>query len=158
MSNTFKYFFCKVCLVSSYFNTFVVCMQVVPALQSREAVCPSHERQRLGDQAEVWQPLLLQRVHLRRVDKSHLFNLITDCETTRLCCLNFYCCRAFTLTPSLLQTVWINIRLRVHDCVSILRLKRTTDVMFGGKQVVVCGYGEVRLASLCTSLAQLHRI
>ena len=24
------------------------------------------------------------------------------------------------------------------------RLKRTTDVMFGGKQVVVCGYGEVR--------------
>lgn len=23
-------------------------------------------------------------------------------------------------------------------------LKRTTDVMFGGKQVVVCGYGEVR--------------
>ena len=23
------------------------------------------------------------------------------------------------------------------------RLKRTTDVMFGGKQVVVCGYGEV---------------
>lgn len=26
---------------------------------------------------------------------------------------------------------------------SILSLKRTTDVMFGGKQVVVCGYGEV---------------
>ena len=26
-----------------------------------------------------------------------------------------------------------------------LSLKRTTDVMFGGKQVVVCGYGEVRL-------------
>lgn len=25
------------------------------------------------------------------------------------------------------------------------RLKRTTDMMFGGKQVVVCGYGEVRL-------------
>ena len=23
-------------------------------------------------------------------------------------------------------------------------LKRTTDVMFGGKQVLVCGYGEVR--------------
>lgn len=23
------------------------------------------------------------------------------------------------------------------------RLKRTTDVMFGGKQVLVCGYGEV---------------
>lgn len=22
-------------------------------------------------------------------------------------------------------------------------LKRTTDIMFGGKQVVVCGYGEV---------------
>lgn len=26
-------------------------------------------------------------------------------------------------------------------------LKRTTDVMFGGKQVVVCGYGEVSSAS-----------
>lgn len=26
-------------------------------------------------------------------------------------------------------------------------LKRTTDVMFGGKQVVVCGYGEVRDSS-----------
>ena len=26
---------------------------------------------------------------------------------------------------------------------SLARLKRTTDVMFGGKQVVVCGYGEV---------------
>lgn len=25
----------------------------------------------------------------------------------------------------------------------IYSLKRTTDVMFGGKQVVVCGYGEV---------------
>lgn len=23
------------------------------------------------------------------------------------------------------------------------RLRRTTDIMFGGKQVVVCGYGEV---------------
>lgn len=25
----------------------------------------------------------------------------------------------------------------------VFSLKRTTDVMFGGKQVVVCGYGEV---------------
>ena len=25
----------------------------------------------------------------------------------------------------------------------ICRLKRTTDIMFGGKQVLVCGYGEV---------------
>ena len=23
------------------------------------------------------------------------------------------------------------------------RLKRTTDVMFGGKQIIICGYGEV---------------
>lgn len=29
-------------------------------------------------------------------------------------------------------------------CFSFLSLKRTTDMMFGGKQVVVCGYGEVR--------------
>lgn len=28
------------------------------------------------------------------------------------------------------------------DCV-ICSLKRSTDVMFGGKQVVICGYGEV---------------
>lgn len=34
-------------------------------------------------------------------------------------------------------------------------LKRTTDVMFGGKQVVVCGYGEVRsLFERSGSLAQ----
>lgn len=26
---------------------------------------------------------------------------------------------------------------------NIFSLKRSTDVMFGGKQVVVCGYGEV---------------
>ena len=26
----------------------------------------------------------------------------------------------------------------------VFRLKRTTDVMFGGKQVLVCGFGEVR--------------
>lgn len=36
---------------------------------------------------------------------------------------------------------------RVSNCLTMLkicsRLKRTTDVMFGGKQVVVCGYGEV---------------
>ena len=28
-------------------------------------------------------------------------------------------------------------------CYNNFRLKRTTDVMFGGKQVLVCGYGEV---------------
>lgn len=32
-------------------------------------------------------------------------------------------------------------------------LKRTTDVMFGGKQVVVCGYGEVSSVS-CAGLPQ----
>ncbi len=29
------------------------------------------------------------------------------------------------------------------DFLFLVSLKRTTDVMFGGKQVVVCGYGEV---------------
>lgn len=33
-------------------------------------------------------------------------------------------------------------------CVSVSRLKRATDTMFGGKQVVVCGYGEVSLPRL----------
>lgn len=31
----------------------------------------------------------------------------------------------------------------LHNKLTICSLKRTTDVMFGGKQVVVCGYGEV---------------
>lgn len=70
---------------------------------------------------------------------------------------NLYCCREsildgyesplfnlkdyengiFTPTLSLLRAVKIN------NGVSVRSLKRTTDVMFGGKQVVVCGYGEV---------------
>lgn len=40
-----------------------------------------------------------------------------------------------------------------HVCVLCSSLKRTTDVMFGGKQVVVCGYGEVRsLGCKCCQL------
>ena len=27
--------------------------------------------------------------------------------------------------------------------ICVCRLKRTTDVMFGGKQIIICGYGEV---------------
>lgn len=30
------------------------------------------------------------------------------------------------------------------ELVILTRLKRTTDIMFGGKQVLVCGYGEVK--------------
>lgn len=33
--------------------------------------------------------------------------------------------------------------------ITLCSLKRTTDVMFGGKQVVVCGYGEVRFLIKC---------
>ncbi|KAL7979833.1 hypothetical protein Chor_008171 [Crotalus horridus] len=33
--------------------------------------------------------------------------------------------------------------MNVNDSVTKQNLKRTTDMMFGGKQVVVCGYGEV---------------
>uniref|UniRef100_A0A3B3ZL20 S-adenosyl-L-homocysteine hydrolase NAD binding domain-containing protein n=1 Tax=Periophthalmus magnuspinnatus TaxID=409849 RepID=A0A3B3ZL20_9GOBI len=40
---------------------------------------------------------------------------------------------------------------------SILDLKRTTDVMFGGKQVVVCGYGEVG-KGCCAALKALGAI
>lgn len=32
-------------------------------------------------------------------------------------------------------------------------LKRSTDIMFGGKQVVLCGYGEVNCLNLCRSLS-----
>jgi len=31
----------------------------------------------------------------------------------------------------------------IYALLAVFRLKRTTDVMFGGRQVVVCGYGEV---------------
>lgn len=45
----------------------------------------------------------------------------------------------------------------VYVCFS---LKRTTDVMFGGKQVVVCGYGEVRsLGGKCPLCrVQIHHL
>ena len=53
------------------FSSSGVCLrrvfQVVPAVKGGQAVCPGHERQRLGDQAEIWQPLLLQGVHTGRV-------------------------------------------------------------------------------------------
>ena len=39
----------------------------------------------------------------------------------------------------------------------LCRLKRTTDVMFGGKQVVVCGYGEVG-KGCCAALRGLGAI
>jgi S-adenosylhomocysteine hydrolase len=29
------------------------------------------------------------------------------------------------------------------DILYTFSLKRTTDVMFGGKQILICGYGEV---------------
>uniref|UniRef100_A0A8C6V1R1 Adenosylhomocysteinase n=1 Tax=Neogobius melanostomus TaxID=47308 RepID=A0A8C6V1R1_9GOBI len=37
-------------------------------------------------------------------------------------------------------------------------LKRTTDVMFGGKQVVVCGYGEVSRKGCCAALKAMGSI
>lgn len=37
-------------------------------------------------------------------------------------------------------------------------LKRTTDVMFGGKQVVVCGYGEVSFMSLPPAILSLSSV
>jgi len=36
-------------------------------------------------------------------------------------------------------------------------LKRTTDIMFGGKQVVVCGYGEVG-KGVCSALKGLGAV
>ncbi len=76
---------------------------------------------------------------------------------------NLYCCRESILdgyvTYKALRIVFpinmfvkymsFSVRLELcgfteHVCVLCSSLKRTTDVMFGGKQVVVCGYGEVR--------------
>ena len=36
-------------------------------------------------------------------------------------------------------------------------LKRTTDVMFGGKQVVVCGYGEVSSWASVSAFSQAYK-
>ena len=44
--------------------------------------------------------------------------------------------------------LWLHVAPPVIGC----RLKRTTDVMFGGKQVLICGYGEVCFTSDCLSL------
>lgn len=62
---------------------------------------------------------------------------------------NLYCCK-----ESILDGYWLvhmlmstNTDALQYNCLTLLklsfRLKRTTDIMFGGKQVVVCGYGEV---------------
>lgn len=56
-------------------------------------------------------------------------------------------------TPSLntAKGKWCNIFFLlpfVFPHILLYRLKRATDTMFGGKQVVVCGYGEVSLAIL----------
>lgn len=85
--------------------------QVVQAVEGRKTVCSCHERKWLCDQAEVWQPLLLQGVHTGRV---------RSCVVT---------------TNRRDDSHWPEL--------NYSRLKRTTNVMLGGKQVVVCGYGEV---------------
>lgn len=60
---------------------------------------------------------------------------------------NLYCCRESILDGY--DSVFSSNYLINEDIIDIIvllsihRLKRTTDVMFGGKQVVVCGYGEV---------------
>lgn len=38
-------------------------LQVIPAVKGGQAMCSRYEREWLGDQAEIWQPLLLQGVH-----------------------------------------------------------------------------------------------
>lgn len=65
---------------------------------------------------------------------------------------NLYCCRESILdglVDDLFQEVHFKNSFKSKNIVWHMplphnRLKRTTDVMFGGKQVVVCGYGEVR--------------
>lgn len=123
-----------------------LCVQVISAVQGRETLRSSHECQRFSHQAEIWQPVLLQRVHLRRVGNALLLNLVRIIKQAKFFVSNnMHCCKVYTPASTLLQTVWINIRSPVcYNSVSVLSLKRTTDVMFGGKQVVVCGYGEVR--------------
>lgn len=62
--------------------------------------------------------------------------------------LFFSCLAAITIATDHIKNSW---SLRFYTLIEYSfvfflynSLKRTTDVMFGGKQVVVCGYGEVR--------------
>lgn len=48
--------------------------QAVPAIQGWEAVCSCHERQWLGHQTEIWQPLLLPWINSRWVIFCCLWN------------------------------------------------------------------------------------
>lgn len=62
-------------------------------------------------------------------------------------CLVTRYCSFFSCSVSVLKSCrWMKV------CVILLvsaSLKRTTDIMFGGKQVVVCGYGEVNHSFNC---------
>lgn len=101
--------------------------QIVPALQGWKTVRPGHERQRLGDQAEVRQPVLLQRVHPGRVRGAS--TALTAAKKRKI--------KEAARKKNLCH--WEKEKKNLFS----FSLKRTTDVMFGGKQVVVCGYGEV---------------
>ncbi|KAK2526571.1 hypothetical protein Q9233_008341 [Columba guinea] len=69
---------------------------------------------------------------------------------------NLYCCRESILdgTCAVSGVRWTNPNTGLSLSPS---LKRTTDVMFGGKQVVVCGYGEVG-KGCCAALKALGAI
>lgn len=57
-------------------------------------------------------------------------------DSKRIFARTLYQHRSFNLVSDL---TWVNLKLS-H---SVNSLKRTTDIMFGGKQVLICGYGEV---------------
>lgn len=67
-------------------------------------------------------------------------------QTLPLCCVSLVAPTLIEGKRHFLGALWVFSAPRIGFFLSFLffSLKRTTDMMFGGKQVVVCGYGEVR--------------
>lgn len=127
-------------------------------------MCPSHECERLRHQTEIRQPVLLPGVHPGRVSKTLLpiptvtLTLVDwapappgqTSGSSLLCPCCVFAGPGFGGSRrGALPCAVSGVRLTNPNTGLSLSpsLKRTTDVMFGGKQVVVCGYGEVSFLS-----------
>lgn len=69
--------------------TSLTLLQVIPAVKGGQALCSCYERERLGDQAEIWQPLLLQGVHTGWVRNRFMCKQVNTRESVSLCQTRF---------------------------------------------------------------------
>lgn len=73
---TFHWICTKVSCDLIYLSTAPnVSSQIVPVIEGRKTVCPCNECERLGDKAEVRQPLLLQRIYSGWVSNLEIFTV-----------------------------------------------------------------------------------